>query len=88
MNKNEAKNHKKEYTIIVNTQEKKVYKKELSFMEIVILAFEHPLVDANNTYTIKYRRGVGNKPEGILAPGQTVRIKEGEIFNVTPTHKS
>jgi len=87
MTKDNKKNTK-EYTIIVNTQEKKVYQKELSFMEIVCLAFESPSTDAGNIYTVKYRRGMGNKPEGTLVAGQTVKIKEGEIFNVSATHRS
>lgn len=35
-----------------------------------------------------YRRGEGNKPEGSLVQGETVKIKDGMIFNVTATDKS
>jgi Multiubiquitin len=39
-------------------------------------------------FTVTYRRGEGNKPEGTLVEGETVKVKEGMIFNVTATDKS
>ena len=87
-NKQEEQGHIKQYTIIVNGREKTVTKKELSFAEIVALAFEKPPTGENIVFTITYRRGEGNKPEGTLIEGETVKIKEGMIFNVTATDKS
>lgn len=80
--------HDKEYTIIVNGRQKVVEAKELSFSEIVALAFDSPPTGPNIIYTITYRRGHGNKPEGTLGEGQTVKVKDGMIFNVTATDKS
>lgn len=78
----------KEYTIIVNGREKVVDKKELSFTEIIALAFESPPTGQYVVFTVTYRRGHGNKPEGTLLEGETVKIKQGMIFNVTATDKS
>lgn len=78
----------KEYTIIVNGREKTVTEKELSFDDIVALAFDNPPTGPNIVFTITYRRGHGNKPEGSLVEGETVKIKDGMIFNVTATDKS
>jgi Multiubiquitin len=75
----------KEVTIIVNGREKKVPKEELSFDEIVALA--NLPSDPNTIFTVTYRRAQGNK-EGTLVEGETVKVKEGTIFNVTPTNKS
>lgn len=86
-NKNEGKGHNKEVTIIVNGRQKVVTKDELSFDEIVALAFDSPPTGDNIIFTITYRRGHGNK-EGTLAQGDTVKIKNGMIFNVTATNKS
>lgn len=83
-----GKGHDKEYTIVVNGRQKIVSIKELSFNDIVALAFNNPPTGPNIVYTITYRRGHGNKPEGTLGEGQTERIKEGMIFNVTATDKS
>lgn len=87
--KHEEQDHHKEIKIIVNGREKKVNKKELTYAEVVALAYDNnPPSGENIIFVITYRRGEGNKPEGTLAEGQTVKIKEGMIFNVTPTDKS
>ena len=75
-------------TIIVNGTQKSVAKDDLTYDEVVHLAFESPPYGENTLFTITYRRGQGNKPEGILAPGETVKVKEGMIFDVTATDKS
>ena len=40
------------------------------------------------TYAVTYRNGHGNKPEGVLAPGGSVKVKEGMIFSVSETGQS
>jgi hypothetical protein len=77
----------KDITIIVNGRPKVVTTKELSFAEIVALAFDNPPTGPNILFTVTYRRGEGNKPEGTLVEGETVKIKEGMVFNVTATDK-
>jgi len=84
----EGQGHNKEYTIIVNGRAKVVTQKELSFTEVVALAFDNPPQGPNIVITVTYRRGEGNKPEGSLVEGETVKIKEGMIFNVAATDKS
>lgn len=78
----------KDFIIIINGREKQVHEKELSFSQIVALAFDNPPTGENIVFTITYRRGLGNKPEGTLIEGETVKIKDGMIFNVTATDKS
>jgi hypothetical protein len=80
--------HPKDFTIVVNGREKAVEQRELSFGAIVAVAFENPPNNGNTIYTITYRRGEGSKPEGTLVEGQSVKTKNGMIFNVTPTDKS
>lgn len=76
------------FTIIVNGRQKEVTLKELSFDEIVALAFENLPTGQNVLFTITYRKGESNNPEGSLIKGQSVKIKDGMIFNVTATDKS
>lgn len=79
---------KKEVTIIVNGTPHEVEKDEITYAEVVTLAFpdfpQHPEIN----YSVKYKRGQGNKPEGILSPGQTVKVKDGMIFDVSATGQS
>lgn len=79
---------KKTFTIIVNARQKTVTEKELSFSQVVALAFDDPPTGENIVFTITYRRGEGHKPDGTLVEGETVKIKDGMIFNVTATDKS
>jgi hypothetical protein len=80
--------HNKDITIIVNGRQKVVTEKELTFAQIVALAFDTPPTGANLVFTVTYRRGEGNKPEGTLVAGESVKVKDGMIFNVTATDKS
>lgn len=75
-------------TIIVNGRKKVVTKTALSFEEVVSLGFDTPPTGQNIVFTVTYRRGVDSKPEGTLSSGETIKIREGMIFNVTATDKS
>ena len=79
---------KKLVQIYVNGDSHDVEKDEISYEEIVTFAFpdyaQHPEI----TYSVKYKRGHGNKPEGILLPGQSVKVKDEMRFDVTPTGQS
>lgn len=76
-------------TIIVNGRQKPVPKNEdLTFAQIVALAFDNPPSGDGVQFTIQYTRGHGNKPAGSLVEGQSVKPKEGMEFDVTPTNRS
>jgi hypothetical protein len=83
---NEGHGHKT-FTIIVNGRQKTVSEREMSFDQVVALA-DLP-TGPNIVFTVTYRRGEGNKPEGTMVEGgEPVKIKDGMIFNVTATDKS
>jgi multiubiquitin len=76
-------------TIIVNGRPKEVEGKELTFEEIVNLAFDNnPPTGENIVITVTYSKGEEGKKEGTLLPGESVKIKDGMVFNVTATDKS
>lgn len=83
---------KKDVTIIVNGQEKAVAKEALTFEEVVELGFRGATFGDGLVYTVTYRKGhceqPGDKPAGILTVGQTLKVKEGMIIDVTKTDKS
>jgi hypothetical protein len=78
----------KEYKIYVNGQEKKVTTKIVSYEQIVQLAFPTPVTGPNIIYTVGYEDGPHKNPSGSLMPGGKVHVKDGMIFDVTPTDKS
>lgn len=75
-------------TIIVNGRRKEVSGREISFEQIVRLAFEAPPFGENTVYSVTYKRGHGDRPAGSMLPGDVIRVKEGMVFNVTVTDKS
>jgi hypothetical protein len=78
----------KTVTIVVNGRQKEVAKDELTFDEVVDLGFDDPGRGPQIFFTITYRRGQGDKPEGSLVEGETLKVKDGMIVNVTRTDKS
>lgn len=88
MEKNERSQNEKTVTIFVEATPHEWYKGEIMYAEVVALEVpdyaQHPEI----TYAVKYERGHGNKPEGVLVPGATVKVKEGMIFSVSPTGQS
>ena len=78
----------REFEIFVNTRPRKVQGKEVTFDQIVALAFDPVPVGPNIKFTISYRNGPRANPSGHLLPGGHVQIKNGMKFNVTATDKS
>jgi hypothetical protein len=78
----------KTYTIYVNGQKKVVTTKTVTFAEIVKLAYPTPPTGDNILYTVSYEDGPPANPQGSLMEGETVKVKNGMIFNVTATDKS
>jgi hypothetical protein len=78
----------KTYTIYVNGQAKTVTTKTVTYEQIVKLAFPNPVTGPNIIYTVGYEDGPHKNPSGSLMPGGKVYVKDGMIFDVTPTDKS
>lgn len=83
----EASRHKV-ITIIVNAEQKSVPSRDVSYTEVVTLAYPTP-PSPDTTFTVTYRNAVGPNKEGSLVNGQSVEVREeGTIFNVRATGKS
>lgn len=76
------------FTVIVNTEDKEVTERHQSFNDLVLLAFNPPPTGPNVGFTITYRKGPRTNRKGSVVEGGSVRIKEGMIFDVTPTDRS
>jgi hypothetical protein len=86
-NAGDAPGQNKEVTIIVNARQKQWSKKEISFDEVVNLAYGTPNYETS-VYTVTYQKGEDKKPKGSLTRGESVHVKEGMIFDVLRTDKS
>ncbi|MCI0627295.1 MAG: multiubiquitin domain-containing protein [Acidobacteria bacterium] len=80
---------KRMVTIVVNGNPHEWPKDEdISYAQVVKFVYpdfeQHP----EFTYSVKYKNGHGSKPEGVLAPGSSVKVKDGEIFTVSRTGQS
>lgn len=79
----------KDVTIIVNAQEHVWNKKEeISYEEVIELAYGSYVDNDTTIYTVTYKKGEDKKKEGSLTKGESVKVKDGMIFNVTQTNKS
>lgn len=78
----------KHFDIFVNGRKRVVTTRALSFDQIVALAFDPVPTGPNIMFTITYRHGPHENPEGNLLEGGTVKVKDRMIFNVTATNKS
>lgn len=63
-------------------------KKKITHEEVVTLEVpnypQHPEI----TYSVKYTNGPANKPEGTLAKGASVKVKDRMVFSVSETGQS
>lgn len=74
--------------IIVNARPRVVPGDEVTFEEIVQIAFPGPNHDPNVVFSMTFRHAASHPTSGELAPGGIVKVKKGTIFNVTKTIKS
>jgi len=79
---------KKIVTIFVNGDPFEEEKDEITYAEVVTLGFPDYPQHPERNYSITYERGHGDKPEGILSPGGSVKIKNQMRFRVWFTGES
>jgi hypothetical protein len=77
-----------DYEIIVNARPRVVHNEDVTFEEVVQLAFPGPHAPTI-VFSMTYRHAASNPHAGELAQGGVVEVeKKGTIFNVTKTDKS
>jgi hypothetical protein len=85
----QAEEHKsRHFKIVVNARPKQVIDDEQSFEQIVALAFNPVPTGQNIIFTVTFRKGPHENPQGTLTAGESAEIKDGMIFDVTATDKS
>ena len=79
----------KTVTIIVNGVEKEVTaRSELSFDDLIWLAFNEKPGKPNIEFSITYTKAEGSQNESSLTPGKSVKVVNGMIFDVDRTDRS
>ncbi len=83
-----AKEEKTVTIIVEGTEHQWPKNNDITYSQVVTLEVpdypEHPEI----TYSVKYKNGQGNKPEGTLSLGGSVKVKDGMIFSVSETGQS
>lgn len=75
-------------TIFINGRRKKIGPDGICFEDLIALAFEHPPQGEQICFTVTFRKGPADRPEGSLLEGQCIDVVKGMVFNVTATDKS
>ena len=78
----------KTVTIVVEGTPHEWPEEYITYEQVVILEVPDHLQNPQITYTVIYKRGPRDKPEGTLSKGGTVKVVEGMVFNVTQTGQS
>lgn len=78
-----------DFTIIVNGQEKAIPSHEVTWDQIVDLAFPGEREKSDSTFVVTYSDAQGQPPSGLLEKGGSVRVeRRGTSFNVAKHRRS
>jgi len=80
--------HVRPVEIRVNSREEIWGRPEISYGEVVNLAFPTRSNDPKDVYSVTFSKGPEVKREGTLIAGQSAKVKCGMIFNVKHTYRS
>jgi len=83
-----AANGSKTIEIFVNARPHLVTENEVSFEQVVALAFPGQTAGAETEYIVTYTRAQHGNESGSLVPGQEIRVKKGTSFGVQITTRS
>ena len=80
--------HTRDHPVTVNGHTNTVAAEEISFEELLALAFTPVPAGLSWVFTVTYRGGPAGPPEGSLAPGSTVKVRDWMAFHVTKSDSS
>ena len=78
----------KTVTIVVEGTPHEWPEEYISYEQVVTLDVPDYSQNPQIIYTVIYKGGPRNKPEGTLSRGGTVKVVEGMVFSVSPTGES
>lgn len=79
--------------VVINGRSLELATKEITYDDLVGLAFPNAgdgrdLLPANRLFTVTFRNGPADRPEGSVVPAQTLHAIRGTVINVSATDKS
>ena len=78
----------KTVTIVVEGTPHEWPEEYITYEQVVTLEVPDYSQNSRITYTVRYKGGPRNKPEGTLSRGGTVKVVEGMAFSVSRTGQS
>ena len=78
----------KTHSIIVNGRPRTVDSDELSFNQVIELAFDPVPTGPGIIFHVLYSNSPGRPPDGRLVAGGSVKVQDSTVFNVSFTDKS
>lgn len=79
----------REHRVIVNGQEHQVAGRDVTYEQILEIAYPDRVIDENTTYVMLYRKAAHKPHEGVLTLGGSVQIRNKEtVFNVDAATRS
>ena len=76
------------FEIVVNARPHTVTDRQVTFEQVVELAFPNRQPNPNVMFSMTYRHAASEPHAGELGAGGVVEVKNGSVFNVTKTDKS
>lgn len=75
-------------TIVVNGREHRFAGGEIGRAELASLAFPGTGPSVGSSLTVAYDHGPLEAPAGLIVPGRTTKVLDGQTFSVSQTDKS
>lgn len=86
--KSDGKKDNQTTDIYVNTRSETWQDKDISYEELLALAYPAEPVSDQETVTVRFSRGNGGNGAGSLTAGHSVKLKKGMVFDVVRTSRS
>ena len=80
--------HKFDTIIVEGTPHRWPSGENITYVQVVTLEVPDFAQHPTTTYAVKYTKGPRNRPDGILAPGASIKVRDGMRFSVSETGQS
>ncbi|BBE24571.1 hypothetical protein MN0502_34540 (plasmid) [Arthrobacter sp. MN05-02] len=86
--KDDGKKDDRTTDIYVNTRPAAWEGREISYADLLALAYPGETVSGEDTVTVRFSRGKDGNGAGSLTAGHSVNVKKGMVFDVVRTSRS